>query len=42
MKKIYDEYDLNVKMNETPVGFTLKTKNNESNYASCFFINKTT
>jgi len=32
LKKIYDEYDLNVRMHEKPVGFTLKNKNNESNY----------
>ncbi|KAL5245174.1 hypothetical protein ACI65C_012584 [Semiaphis heraclei] len=30
LKKMYDEYDLNVKMHENPVGFTLKNKNNES------------
>lgn len=32
LKKIYDEYDLNVRIHEKPVGFTLKNKNNESNY----------
>lgn len=32
LKKIYDEYDLNVRMHEKPVGFTLTNKNNESNY----------
>jgi len=32
LKKIYDEYDLNVRMHEKPVGFTLINKNNESNY----------
>ncbi|XP_022173381.1 uncharacterized protein LOC111035875 [Myzus persicae] len=30
LKKIYDEYDLNVRMHEKPVGFTLKNANNES------------
>lgn len=32
LKKIYDEYDLNVRMHEKPVGFTVTNKNNESNY----------
>lgn len=32
LKKIYDEYDLNVRMHEKPAGFTLTNKNNESNY----------
>jgi len=32
LKKMYDEYDLNVRMHEKPVGFTLTNKNNESNY----------
>lgn len=31
LKRIYDEYDLNVKMYEKPVGFTLKHGSNESN-----------
>lgn len=31
LKKIYDEYDLDVKMYEQPVGFTQRTTNNESN-----------
>ncbi|XP_025206590.1 uncharacterized protein LOC112602627 isoform X2 [Melanaphis sacchari] len=30
LKRIYDEYDLNVRMREKPVGFTLTNKNNES------------
>ncbi|XP_060838587.1 uncharacterized protein LOC132920317 [Rhopalosiphum padi] len=30
LKKIYDEYDLNVRMHEKPVGFTLTNTNNES------------
>ncbi|XP_050540660.1 homeobox protein 4-like [Daktulosphaira vitifoliae] len=30
MKKIYDEYDLNIRMQEQPQGFKLKLKNNES------------
>lgn len=32
LKKMYDEYDLDVKMYEKPVGFTLRTKINESNW----------
>lgn len=32
LKKMYDEYDLSVRMHEKPVGFTLNNKNNESNY----------
>lgn len=31
LKRIYDDYDLNIKMHDKPVGFTLKTMNNESN-----------
>ncbi|CAI6342882.1 unnamed protein product [Macrosiphum euphorbiae] len=30
LKKMYDEYDLSVRMHEKPVGFTLNNKNNES------------
>jgi len=29
---MYDEYDLNVRMHEKPVGFTIRNANNESNY----------
>ncbi|XP_025423818.1 proline-rich receptor-like protein kinase PERK10 isoform X2 [Sipha flava] len=33
LKKIYDEFDLNIKMHEKPVGFTLTNKNNQSSGA---------
>jgi len=34
LKRIYDDYDLNVKMYEKPVGFALK--NNDSNIIYIF------